>query len=137
MRALNFTKVIADTNGVVRVAVANVDNVTFKVCSGASFHVKKVAITIGRYNPDKYPVHFANGYSYTYVMDVMDTISGMSIHNTGVCGIGTILSYLFTLELSMLGIKPMDVSAYLGDEDEYVEAKILYANPEGSHVQVT
>ncbi len=121
MRTLNFTSVNADKNGLVREAVAVDGNVTY---------------TISRYNPHKDPVHFAKGFSYVYVMDIVDTKAGKCIHNTGLCSVGDILSYLFALELSMWGIKPVDVQSSIGAIPFVVDEKVIYADPECSHVTI-
>ena len=120
MRTLNFTEVLTNKKGCVREAIARDGDVTF---------------TISRYLPHKSPVCLSDGFSYAYVMDVVDTKAGKAIHNTGVCGVRAIIGYLTSLELSMWGIKPVDIQAF-GENDMPVDAKVLYADPECSHVRV-
>jgi hypothetical protein len=120
MRTLNFTEVLTNKNGCVREAIARDGDVVF---------------TISRYLPYKSPVLLDGGFGYAYVMDVVDTKAGKAIHNTGVCGVRAIIGYLTALELSMWGIKPVDVQGF-GENDMPVDAKVLYADPECSHVRV-
>ena len=120
MRTLNFTEVLTNKHGCVREAIARYGDVTF---------------TISRYLPHKSPMNLSGGFSYAYVMDVVDTKAGKAIHNTGVCGVRAITAYLTACELSMLGIKPVDVQGF-GENDMPVDVKVLYADPECSHVRV-